>query len=119
MGDDLEQKICLAHQHVAFAHLRPGADHFLKILKVRFRLAGQPNKGKNLYRIAKGFRIKRAADVDKVLTQAQEHTEGPCVIDAEVVKEMNVFPMIPAGAAVSEMIIEKPKHRMEKPQGST
>ena len=38
---------------------------------------------------------------------------------AEVVKEDNVFPMIPAGASLSEMLIEKPKHRLEKPSGST
>ncbi len=41
------------------------------------------------------------------------------MVVAEVVKEDNVFPMIPAGAAVSEMIIEAPKHRLEKPTGST
>ena len=28
-----------------------------------------------------------------------DYDSGPCVIDAEVVKEDNVFPMIPAGAA--------------------
>jgi len=36
-----------------------------------------------------------------------------------VVKEDNVFPMIPAGASVSEMIIEPPRHRLAKPEGST
>jgi acetolactate synthase-1/2/3 large subunit len=41
------------------------------------------------------------------------------VVVAEVVKEDNVFPMIPAGAAISEMLIEKPKRRLEKPTGST
>ncbi|MDT8285012.1 MAG: hypothetical protein RQ767_05760, partial [Thermovirgaceae bacterium] len=41
--------------------------------------------------------------------------EGPCVVVAEVVKEDNVFPMIPAGAPLSGMIIEKPKEQMAKP----
>ena len=41
------------------------------------------------------------------------------MVVAEVVKEDNVFPMIPAGASLSEMLIEKPKHRLEKPSGST
>ena len=41
------------------------------------------------------------------------------LVVAEVVKEDNVFPMIPAGAPVSHMIIEPPKHRLEKPVGST
>jgi acetolactate synthase-1/2/3 large subunit len=67
----------------------------------------------------KALRIKRPADVDRILKQAQAYREGPCVVVAEVVKEDNVFPMIPAGAAVSEMLIEKPRMRMEKPTGST
>jgi acetolactate synthase-1/2/3 large subunit len=67
----------------------------------------------------KAWRIRRPADVDKVLRRAHEYREGPCVIVAEVVKEDNVFPMIPAGAPLSGMIIEKPKTRLEKPTGST
>ncbi len=36
---------------------------------------------------------------------------------AEVVKEDNVFPMIPAGAAVSEMILEPPKTKLKGRKG--
>lgn len=68
---------------------------------------------------AKGFRIKRNGDIKRILKQAIEYNDGPCVVEAVVEKEDNVFPMIPAGAAVSEMIIEKPKHKMAKPVGST
>jgi acetolactate synthase-1/2/3 large subunit len=67
----------------------------------------------------KGFRIKRPADVDRILQKAHDYDEGPCVVVAEVVKEDNVFPMIPAGAAVRDMIIEPPKTKLEKPTGST
>ena len=68
----------------------------------------------------KGFRIRRAADIDRILTEAHAYDDGPCVVVAEVVKEDNVFPMIPAGAAVSEMLIEPPKRtKLEKPTGST
>jgi acetolactate synthase-1/2/3 large subunit len=67
----------------------------------------------------KGLRIRRPADIDRILKQADDYRDGPCVVVAEVVKEDNVFPMIPAGAAVSEMIIEPPRHRLEKPVGST
>jgi acetolactate synthase-1/2/3 large subunit len=67
----------------------------------------------------KAFHLRRAADVDKVLETAMQYNEGPCVIDAEVVKEDNVFPMIPAGAALCDMIIEPPKAALEKPTGST
>jgi acetolactate synthase I/II/III large subunit len=66
-----------------------------------------------------GFHLRRAADVDRVLTAAMEYNDGPCVIDAEVVKEDNVFPMIPAGAALCDIIIEPPRTALEKPTGST
>jgi len=67
----------------------------------------------------KAFRIKRPADVDRILREAHDYDDGPCVVVADVVQEDNVFPMIPAGAAVSGMILEKPKEPMEKPVGST
>ncbi len=66
----------------------------------------------------KGLRITRPGDVDKKIKQARAHA-GPVVLVAEVVKEDNVFPMIPAGAPIANMIIEAPKERMEKPVGST
>ncbi len=68
----------------------------------------------------KGFRIKRNADVRKVLAAALEYNDGPCVIDAEVEKETNVFPMIPAGAGLCDMILEAPKAaKLAKPVGGT
>lgn len=66
----------------------------------------------------KGIRIKRPADVDRKLQEARDH-DGPVVVVAEVVKEDNVFPWIPAGAPLEDMIIEAPRERMEKPVGST
>ena len=66
-----------------------------------------------------GKRVKRAADVDKALKWAMAYNDGPCLVEAEVVKEDNVFPMIPAGAPLTGMIIEKPKVKMDKPTGST
>jgi acetolactate synthase-1/2/3 large subunit len=69
---------------------------------------------------AKGFRIRRNADVRKVVTAALAYSDGPCVIEAEVAKEDNVFPMIPAGGAIADMLLEAPRHRsLEKPSGST
>jgi acetolactate synthase-1/2/3 large subunit len=67
----------------------------------------------------KGFRIKRSSDVRRVLKEALEYNDGPCLIDAEVEKETNVFPMIPAGASLGEMILEPPKFKLEKPVGGT
>ena len=44
---------------------------------------------------AKAFKIKRPADVTKMLQRALDYNEGPCVVHAEVVKQDNVFPMVP------------------------
>ncbi len=66
----------------------------------------------------KGLRIRRPGDVDRKIQEARDH-DGPVVLVAEVMKEDNVFPMIPAGAPLSHMIIEPPKQRLEKPSGST
>ncbi len=57
----------------------------------------------------KAFRIKRSGDVRTVLQKALAWTEGPVVIDAEVSKEDNVFPMIPAGSSISDMILGPPR----------
>jgi len=65
---------------------------------------------------AKGFHLRRAADVDRVLQAAMEYNDGPCLIDAEVVKEGNVFPMVPAGASLREMIIDPPRIEAEDSQ---
>ena len=67
----------------------------------------------------KGLRIKRPADIDRRLAEAHEYDEGPVVVVAEVVKEDNVFPMIPSGAPIASMIIEAPHRKLEKPVGST
>ncbi|WP_367873414.1 biosynthetic-type acetolactate synthase large subunit [Luteolibacter sp. Populi] len=63
--------------------------------------------------------IKRPADVTKQLEKALAYNEGPILIHAECVKTDNVFPMIPAGAALEDMITEAPKTKMAKPVGST
>ena len=67
----------------------------------------------------KGWHIRRPADIERVLQQALDYNDGPCIIEAECIKHENVFPMIPAGAALEDMLIEPPKHKMEKPTGST
>ena len=67
----------------------------------------------------KGIYIKRPADVERMVKQALDYNEGPVLIHAECIKLDNVFPMIPAGAALEDMLTEPPKHRMEKPTGST
>ena len=67
----------------------------------------------------KAIRIRRPADIDRKLREAQAYDEGPCLVVAEVIREDNVFPWVPAGAPVSDMLLEPPKERLEKPSGST
>ncbi len=68
---------------------------------------------------ARGFRIRRSSDVRKILTEALNYNDGPCLIEAEVEKQDNVFPMIPAGGTMADMLLEPPKIKLEKPKGST
>jgi len=67
----------------------------------------------------KGFRLKRSADVKKILSLALAYNDGPCVIHADVVREENVYPMIPAGKSAEHLMTERPKRKLEKPTGST
>jgi len=57
----------------------------------------------------KALRMRRIGDVRAVLEKALAYRDGPVVIDAEVAKEDNVFPMIPAGAALKDMILGPPR----------
>lgn len=84
-------------------------------------LEGNPDFAKlaECYPGAKGFTLKRGADIRKILKRAMDYNDGPCVINAEVEKADNVYPMIPAGRAIEDMILEPPKHKLEKPTGST
>ena len=63
--------------------------------------------------------LRRTADIDKILKRMLEYDQGPCVVHCHCEKEDNVYPMIPAGAAVHEMLIEPPKHKLAQPTGST
>jgi len=73
-------------------------------------LEGSPDFAKlaEAYPGARGFTLKRAGDIQKVLAKAEAHTDGPCVINAMVEKAESVFPMIPAGATLEEMLISDP-----------
>jgi acetolactate synthase-1/2/3 large subunit len=65
----------------------------------------------------KAFRMRRIGDVRPVLEKALAWNNGPVLIDAEVAKEDNVFPMIPAGASIRDMILGPPRNgRVRKDQ---
>jgi acetolactate synthase-1/2/3 large subunit len=59
----------------------------------------------------KAFRLRRNADIRRVLSAALAWNEGPCLVDAEVEKEENVFPMIPAGVGLKGMLLCAPEAR--------
>ncbi|MFT5240937.1 MAG: acetolactate synthase-1/2/3 large subunit [Candidatus Promineifilaceae bacterium] len=84
-------------------------------------LVGNPDFAKmaDCFPGAQGLTLKRAADIRKILQRARDYTEGPTIINAIVEKTDNVFPMIPAGAALEDMLIERPKGKLAKPTGST
>jgi len=84
-------------------------------------LEGNPDFARlaGAYPGAKGFTLKRPGDVRKILQRALDYDQGPAVVNAECEKTDNVYPMIPAGRALEDMLIEKPKRKLEKPTGST
>jgi acetolactate synthase-1/2/3 large subunit len=53
---------------------------------------------------ATGLRVERIEDVRPALEKAKRLNEGPVIIDFIVDEEENVFPMVPAGAGLDEVI---------------
>lgn len=53
---------------------------------------------------ATGIRVERPEEVRPALEQAEKIEDGPVVIDFIVDEEENVFPMVPSGAGLGEVI---------------
>ena len=53
---------------------------------------------------ATGLRVEHPEDVEPALQKAKGITDGPVVIDFIVDEEENVFPMVPAGAGLGDVI---------------
>ena len=53
---------------------------------------------------AKGRRITKKNEVEDAIREALKEKELPFVLDFRIEKEENVFPMVPAGASLDEMI---------------
>ncbi len=61
-------------------------------------------------KISEGFgvparKITERKDLDQALDDLLAR-EGPCVLEIEVKQEGNIFPMVPAGASVSDIRLE-------------
>ncbi len=52
-----------------------------------------------------GFRVTKPAEVEAVIAKALKNRDSFTVIDFVVAKEENVYPMVPAGAALNEMVL--------------
>ena len=55
---------------------------------------------------ALGLRARTMAEVKQVLLQARENKSGPTIIDFQINYEANVWPMVPPGAGLTEMVLE-------------
>jgi len=67
----------------------------------------------------KAISIEHPGEVDKKIAEAFAYSDGPIVINCEVAKTDNVYPMIPPGKGYGDMIISPPETQLEKPTGST
>jgi acetolactate synthase-1/2/3 large subunit len=54
---------------------------------------------------AAGFVAKVKEDVDRVIGEALKITDRPIIIDFQTTLEDNVYPMVPAGGAVSDIVL--------------
>ena len=107
-------KILLLNNHY-LGMVRQWQDMFFDNRLSGVDLEGNPNFVKLAESYGcKGFRIKRSSDLRRILKQALDYNDGPCLIDAEVAKVENVLPMVPAGASLEDMILEEPRKRKEK-----
>jgi acetolactate synthase-1/2/3 large subunit len=57
---------------------------------------------------AAGFSTADPEQVTSIIEQALAINDRPVIMDFRVSREENVFPMIPAGQAVENMILEPP-----------
>jgi acetolactate synthase-1/2/3 large subunit len=55
---------------------------------------------------AKGIRIDKPEELETKLKEALAYKDGPCLVDVRVEKTENVFPFVPPGQAINEMIVD-------------
>jgi acetolactate synthase-1/2/3 large subunit len=52
----------------------------------------------------KGLRARELGELDGVIEEALAHRDGPCIVDIRVKRQEKVYPMVPAGAPLNDMI---------------
>ncbi|HVD05473.1 MAG TPA: thiamine pyrophosphate-dependent enzyme, partial [Gemmatimonadaceae bacterium] len=73
------------------------------------RYSGTPLSGPCFAALAEAYRVRawtveQVADVEGAIDAAWDHN-GPAVIDFRVEREVNVFPMVPAGKSIGDMML--------------
>jgi acetolactate synthase-1/2/3 large subunit len=73
------------------------------------RYSGTPLSGPSFARLAeaygvRGMTVEALGGVDEAIASAWDHP-GPVVIDFQVEREANVFPMVPQGKSIGEMLV--------------
>ena len=76
------------------------------------RYSGTPLSGPDFARLAeayglRGITVEHTDAVESAITAAWDH-DGPVLIDFRVEREVNVFPMVPQGRSIGEMITGAP-----------
>jgi acetolactate synthase-1/2/3 large subunit len=74
------------------------------------RYSGTPLTGPDFARLAEAYGVRGATvtapeDVDAAIANAWDHP-GPAVIDFRVEREANVFPIVPQGMSIGEMLVD-------------
>lgn len=58
---------------------------------------------------AVGLKVEKMSEVDDAFKKSLEITDRPTIIDFRINREENVFPMIPAGQSIEEMMVNRPR----------
>ena len=58
---------------------------------------------------AVGIRVSKMSEVEPAFRKALEVTDRPVIMDFVIHREENVYPMIPAGQSIEEMMVNRPK----------
>lgn len=67
----------------------------------------------------RGINIEQPDEAEEKIATALNYNDGPVLINCEVIKTDNVYPMVPAGRGYQDMLISAPTTKLEKPIGST
>lgn len=67
----------------------------------------------------RGINIEQADEAEEKIATAMAYNDGPVLINCEVIKTDNVYPMVPAGRGYQDMLVSAPTTKLEKPIGST